>query len=1174
MPHLCIAPLRFSLTVLCFAGFAQPMDVSVSIQQDFTELFDVTKTENSSSASASQRQLAGREGRPGIFLHPHAQGDTVLRFKDVPIGQSRPADPASDPDGFKLATRYFLTFHIGIRDGIDWRTERASKPNGVRFTVHIRGEKVFEEDLAESRWHPRAIDLAPWSGQTVDIEFHTNAIDGNTNYDWAMFGHPLVVRIYPLPVDALPEGANGLVLAQVRCAEPSNIELSVGGHAVRASLGAGDYWLPVEYDKPGEGSLKVLSGSAELVTSLASFYEAKVRNIREELSTPLVTTGRPFSVAALVKNLGLGCMTETLGTGIRGGRYYVTSPVPAARLRYIDAFEKEADIPVLAPGKSAWLSFGGLQADKPGAWHVAGEDLHVFGPEPETPRERPEIASVNYENTGLVRAVVSNPWSRLIIVAEEDGQAYAIAETWNGDAWQRVASLYPLARLILRREGSSGSERKKEEVNLLLQDIRQHRFFQGEGDDRSFFDQLILTFGTGACNSRTKVELVIQPDPEGARIALETHCFGVANHEICLLSGPQVLAGDRASGAKKDFAIFPGLEYLEGNEDSSSERDLQYPLSDRRVPAHYKIATPLMATQAEDALVALLWDANQEWAPGQKHPAARFNAPKVETGFEHIHMSLFAPSVGEYVKENEYQADTPYVVSAQGDDAEPCMKLHSWLVLDHASNYPEESIVHGPHQGGLALQAFRHYFDVFGFPEPSPQPRPWKEEVKLCLDGYLDAVWEEEPPGWKHCYNWDPDLLVGHAVPHLLLARETDDQALAEEARRRVDLVVQRAIRKRGPHYLWSNAGCHILKGELPFYYGLVGESLADFNSRARNSFNGRENGLWVWRPRAEKYADLGIAGDHTLSQAAQPLMMAFRAARLTGDAELLKMSLDAMKQMEGHEVPRGAQTWECPLYQPDILAAAQAIRAYCEAYRMTGDATHLEHARYWAWTGLPFLYMWDMEGYPTMRYNVISVIGSTFYTHSWLGQPVVWCGLVYAYALQDLAEFDDSFDWRAVAQGINNSAMWQQYPDGPNRGTYPDSWYMADNRPCPADINPENIVVNEFRLRDGSPQIYFRRIEASGGDVVVNSTAQITSCEGTPGKGAMTIRLAACSLPFHTLIAPIPRPTTVEGTGEEATDGDALLKTDMGWCYHKGLRAIIVKSPAADSPVELTLKW
>jgi len=73
-------------------------------------------------------------------------------------------------------------------------------------------------------------------------------------------------------------------------------------------------------------------------------------------------------------------------------------------------------------------------------------------------------------------------------------------------------------------------------------------------------------------------------------------------------------------------------------------------------PSPYKIATPLMAAQGNDSLVALLWDENQEWSVGERLPAARFLAPKPGSGSDYIHMSLFAPSVGKYVKENEYEA--------------------------------------------------------------------------------------------------------------------------------------------------------------------------------------------------------------------------------------------------------------------------------------------------------------------------------------------------------------------------------------------------------------------------------------------------------------------------------------------------------------------------------------
>ena len=97
---------------------------------------------------------------------------------------------------------------------------------------------------------------------------------------------------------------------------------------------------------------------------------------------------------------------------------------------------------------------------------------------------------------------------------------------------------------------------------------------------------------------------------------------------------------------------------------------------------------------------------------------------------------------------------------------------------------------------------------------------------------------------------------------------------------------------------------------------------------------------------------------------------------------------------MKRFNIPRGAQTWECPLYEPDILAAAFAVGAYVEAYEITKDDHHLGRAEYWAKTGLPFLYHWNLTDRPGMRFASIPVFGTTFHTHSWFGVPVQWCGL------------------------------------------------------------------------------------------------------------------------------------------------------------------------------------
>jgi len=145
--------------------------------------------------------------------------------------------------------------------------------------------------------------------------------------------------------------------------------------------------------------------------------------------------------------------------------------------------------------------------------------------------------------------------------------------------------------------------------------------------------------------------------------------------------------------------------------------------------------------------------------------------------------------------------------------------------------------------------------------------------------------------------------------------------------------------------------------------------------------------------------------------------------------------------------IPRGSQVWEIPLHAPDILASAHCCEAFLWGYRLTGDRSYLADAVYWAKTGLPFVYFWQTpeEGLEPMRGGTIPIFGATFYSGSWFGRLVQWCGLEYAKALLDLAEFDDSFVWKRVANDITVSGWRQQQTKDGYQGLYPDSWGMLD---------------------------------------------------------------------------------------------------------------------------------
>ena len=1109
----------------------------VKILKDFVASYADAEVSNTSNSSASQDERCGGIKLPGIFLHPVNRDDSVLRYSvDKEVWHNEQGS-------------IFLLFRIGMRDGIPWGA-RKSTPNGVRFSVRINGEIVFSEDLAESAWKARAIDMHPWLDRDAVIEFRTNAIDGDTNYDWCVFGQPMLVSFTGTSEYlSMPENTVGIALAEIQCQEVSKVLLTMGDASETAMIQPGKHWIPVHFTRIEQVGFAVESGKAELLSIAYAPYMSQLEIAGLSLDSPLVNANTPFKFLLKLKNTGFGV--------------YCDDEMAILEIIRSDPLSGESTgagiaIGEIAPGKEKTIVWDELTASEPGDYEISASisekmsqvlHFHIFPPEPELPSrhiEAPEIAITPSED---VKAVVANKWSRITFIADDSNEGYGIAQTWDGASWKRVGSIYPLADVVLRdKQGNREAPRLK---------IASFNKWEGKLSVKAYAQSHPVT-------------IIYAPEANSPIIRVKHQLSATDDIDVMAFYGANILAGHGASGVKKDFAIFPGLEYLEGNEESSSERDLAYPLNIREVPAVHKITTPLMAVQARGSLISLMWNSHQEWAIEEEHPAARFLAPKFDSGYSHIRMSLFAPSVGEYVRENEYEASKPYSMK-KGEN----IHLDACIVLDHETNYRDDRVVSGPHNGGLVLKAMQHWYDVYGLPEPSEQPRDWESERALCRDAYFNAVWSEEPPGWKHCHGWQPGLFVGHSVPLILDLKAGVGDEAQREIERRIDLVVNRAIEQHGKGYLWTNAACHIMLGELPFYYGYLAESLKGFRDSAYQRLAGREKGLWVWYPSGERHENLGKPGDHTLGQAASNSFFALRAARLSGDKELIRQALDAMKQMELYEVPRGAQMWECPMYQPDILASGYAIRAYCEAYRLTGEERYLDHARYWGMTGLPFIYMWSLDGYPTMLYNVISVIGSTFYTHSWLGLPVVWCGLVYAYGLLDLSEFDSYFDWRKIAQGVVNSTMWQQYTDGPSKGCYPDSWNMIRNRPNPADINPENILVNEFRLRGLSPEPRCFRFEGKDGYAFLNSGGDIIDPSGSIDEGRISFRLSCIpGFPVYSILAPVPQPTSVNGQNTPAADSDDLQQVSNGWLYDADLEAIVMKNQVIAEHTDCQIRW
>ena len=90
---------------------------------------------------------------------------------------------------------------------------------------------------------------------------------------------------------------------------------------------------------------------------------------------------------------------------------------------------------------------------------------------------------------------------------------------------------------------------------------------------------------------------------ESKRLKVEYSLTADQERELIAFNGPMLYAGDGAFGERKTAALFPGLEFLEGDEPSSSSRDVAPPNNNRLVPHPYKITIPLMAVEHKKTLV-------------------------------------------------------------------------------------------------------------------------------------------------------------------------------------------------------------------------------------------------------------------------------------------------------------------------------------------------------------------------------------------------------------------------------------------------------------------------------------------------------------------------------------------------------------------------------------------
>jgi len=555
-----------------------------------------------------------------------------------------------------------------------------------------------------------------------------------------------------------------------------------------------------------------------------------------------------------------------------------------------------------------------------------------------------------------------------------------------------------------------------------------------------FISKAVIKDSRGA---EWEIQRSIRPAKQKGTLIVETQLRVNKDRDFVHIPWLTIFPGLETFGERKYQGLFAGVEYL-SDEPSSSTADIETPEHIRRVPEPVKITFPLMAVTHNGNYIGVIWEPSDM-------VAATFDSPdRIYNSGAHV-MALSGPAVGELRFENGFCAHTPLRLEANKP-----LKV-SMLIVGG--------------RGKTIVPAIKHYAALKGLPTVPTFEGGFEAAVNLLAHGWLDSQINHDGL-FRHAVwgnNFPPTQAADAAAFIDWLNNHCNDKTLSE----RLNNAKYQALSKIPSGQPFSSSVGHAHLPTAPFIFGRTYEFVQQRYREASGLLrNFDEDGIKIYRPGKTDYSRTHFA-KHANGLSGRDMVGIIEGAALSGDKELINESLkllDKQTDLYAETVPRGAQTWEVPLHTPDILASAYMIKAYTLGYIISGREKYLEQARYWAWTGVPFVYLYPPTSGRVGPYSTIAVLGATNWRAPlWLGRPVQWCGLVYCSALQMLSEYDKKGPWGKIAKGITIAGLQMSWPvtDKERQGLLPDFFDLGAQIADGPAINPGTVQAHIGELYD-----------------------------------------------------------------------------------------------------------
>lgn len=556
---------------------------------------------------------------------------------------------------------------------------------------------------------------------------------------------------------------------------------------------------------------------------------------------------------------------------------------------------------------------------------------------------------------------------------------------------------------------------------------------------------------TDAAGTVWTLERTFTPRPDQA-VAVTTTFVPHADSQLVNLPFLTLFPGLGSYGQRKQQALLAGAEYLVKDEVSSSELDVRGDNANRLSVDPIKLTFPLMALSVDGRWLSLSWDSSVR-------PATLFDVPDRQFHSGANLWALWLPGISESRFEGSLNVYRPLQVKANVP-----LTLHAVIAAGEG-----QTVV-------PAVQAAVARMETL--PPPPAHALDFQDVLRLLAAGYLDSAANINHM-WRHAVHDVPGSFpampaVDPIVFMAWLAQSTSDPQLAKRLRQEIELAMPFVLEKD----TFRHVGHSVSAIHVNLFFNRVEFWLDQLVNSAHSIFRQtREDGSIPYvKPKNSKhdYASTHWT-DHANGFTSARGQNAAFAALASNAPQLRDRYLQwtrKLLELYGNDVPRGGQTWEIPLHTPDILGAGSMLEHAMTAYQLSGDASFLEHASYWAWTGVPFVYLdHPAQPYgPTGLYGTIAVLGGTSWRNPfWIGLPVQWCGLVYRNSLIRYADLLAQLPahraqadfWRGLANGITLAGTCMLFPltDKERQGLLPDFFVLKPQRSAGPAINPGTIL-------------------------------------------------------------------------------------------------------------------